>query len=348
MDRFHPILNSLSEAAQKTYKGQKRSDLKNSDFLFPETRSFPIVTPQDVPDAISNFGRMKGQMSYDAFLSKLYTFVKRKGPAFVAALPEATKEKLGVKKKVTANELSRIFKLGDKVRNTNTSCMHYGSEGIVKAFHELPHDMGCVVDYETTNSGDTWSKGERLKKTESQLQKIDPAEMDHEGPGIESKIAVPSLPTDDSEVVQMDYAVKPDVVMPNTLDPFDTPPQADDIEDEQEKMEIYGMAVSSLRAIMEDVTMILGVIDEPDVKNRLTAGWLQGKIAIASDYVGTIRDFLMFTPSNDDEESEAGNQPGLWENIRKKRERMGRKYRPAKPGEKDRPDPEQWKKLTKD
>ena len=41
------------------------------------------------------------------------------------------------------------------------------------------------------------------------------------------------------------------------------------------------------------------------------------------------------------------NRPGLWENIRKKKEKEGKKYRPAKPGDKDRPDPKQWKKLTK-
>lgn len=40
-------------------------------------------------------------------------------------------------------------------------------------------------------------------------------------------------------------------------------------------------------------------------------------------------------------------RPGLWENIRKKKQREGKKYKPAKPGDKDRPDPEQWKKLTK-
>lgn len=82
---------------QKTYKGKKRSDLKDSDFLFPEDRSFPIVTPQDVPDAISNFGRMKGNISYEAFLKKLYNKCKSKGPEFVAALPKASKEQLGLK-----------------------------------------------------------------------------------------------------------------------------------------------------------------------------------------------------------------------------------------------------------
>lgn len=38
-------------------------------------------------------------------------------------------------------------------------------------------------------------------------------------------------------------------------------------------------------------------------------------------------------------------KPGLWENIRKKKEREGKDYKPAKPGDKDRPDPEAWKKA---
>ena len=80
------------KAAQKTYSGKKRSELKDSDFLFPETRSFPIVSPQDVRDAISNFGRMKSTMSYDQFIKKLYQKAKNKGKAFVDAIPESTKK----------------------------------------------------------------------------------------------------------------------------------------------------------------------------------------------------------------------------------------------------------------
>jgi hypothetical protein len=87
----------FSEAYQKTYKGKKRSDLKDSDFLFPKERSFPIVTPRDIPDAISNFGRYSGTMTYDSFVQKLYQFAKKKGPAFIAAFPKKTKEKLGIK-----------------------------------------------------------------------------------------------------------------------------------------------------------------------------------------------------------------------------------------------------------
>jgi hypothetical protein len=35
----------------------------------------------------------------------------------------------------------------------------------------------------------------------------------------------------------------------------------------------------------------------------------------------------------------------LWENIRKKKQREGKKYRPAKPGDKDRPSKDSWKRA---
>lgn len=43
--------------------------------------------------------------------------------------------------------------------------------------------------------------------------------------------------------------------------------------------------------------------------------------------------------------TEGGSKPGLWDNIRKKKEREGKNYRPAKKGDKDRPDPDAWKKA---
>ena len=82
----------IEQAAQKFFGGKKRSNLKDSDFLFPAKRSFPIVTPADVPDAVSNFGRMSGNMSYEEFKNKLVSFVKKKGPKFVAALPTTIKK----------------------------------------------------------------------------------------------------------------------------------------------------------------------------------------------------------------------------------------------------------------
>ena len=51
------------------------------------------------------------------------------------------------------------------------------------------------------------------------------------------------------------------------------------------------------------------------------------------DYIDTMNEYS---------ESE---KPGLWENIRKKKEREGKNYKPAKPGDPDRPDPEALKKA---
>lgn len=240
-DRSKDILNSVNEtlisAAQKTYKGQKRSDLKDSDFLFPNTRSFPIVTPQDIPDAISNFGRMKGQMSYDAFLKKLYNMAKRKGPTFVAALPKATKDKLGITSKAEDGDFTKI------------------------------------------------------------------EEMETESP----------------EMELMEY-----------------------------KYDFYQMSLGAIKSIAVHAQAILDAVDSDSVKEGLTESWLQGKIAVTEDYMLTIHNFLMHGETETDTEGAeaAKNLPGLWENIRKKKEKMGKNYKPAKPGDKDRPNPEQWKKLT--
>lgn len=46
------------------------------------------------------------------------------------------------------------------------------------------------------------------------------------------------------------------------------------------------------------------------------------------------------------EKSEAESK-GLWHNIREKKKRMGKNYRPAKPGDKDYPDPKALKKAQK-
>ena len=119
------------------------------------------------------------------------------------------------------------------------------------------------------------------------------------------------------------------------------------IELDEYKGEFLEMNIGSLRAIIQHAKNILDSMDDPSVKENLTESWLQGKIAITEDYMRTIHDFVKYVPSEDDN-SFAGDKPGLWDNIRKKREREGKKYKPAKPGDPDRPNPEAWKNLTKD
>ena len=49
----------------------------------------------------------------------------------------------------------------------------------------------------------------------------------------------------------------------------------------------------------------------------------------------------------EDEDSLEEKYASLWENIRKKKKRMGKNYRPAKPGDKDYPDEKSLKKAQK-
>jgi hypothetical protein len=113
------------------------------------------------------------------------------------------------------------------------------------------------------------------------------------------------------------------------------------------KKDFYEMSVGSLKAIAQHAQNILNALESPMVKENLTESWLQGKIAITEDYMRTIHDFIMYVSEAADNIS-AADKPGLWENIRRKKDREGKKYKPARPGDKDRPDPKQWKKLTKE
>ena len=198
------------------------------------------------------------------------------------------------------------MKAGDKVKNINAACMHYGSEGIVETIEEMPENIGYIVGYKTTNSGPSWTADQYLRKTEDQLTLVD--HFDNYGLAEESES------------------------------------QEDELN--EYKKDFFEMSVGSLKAIAQNSQNILNSLENPSVKENLTESWLQGKIAITEDYMRTIHDFIMYVSEADDTIS-AADRPGLWENIRKKKEREGKKYKPAKPGDKDRPDSDQWKKLTK-
>ena len=95
-------------ATQDKFGGVKREDLKDSDFLFPSTRSYPIKTSKDVKDAIRNYGRGNHGLSFPAFIKKLYTFCKSRG--LTSAIPDSSLEKAGINKKESrASELYSEF-----------------------------------------------------------------------------------------------------------------------------------------------------------------------------------------------------------------------------------------------
>ena len=114
------------------------------------------------------------------------------------------------------------------------------------------------------------------------------------------------------------------------------------------KKDFYDMSVGSIRAIMHHAEQIINSLDNPMVAENLTTSWLQGKIAVTEDYMKTIHSYIMFVSEKSDKSDESNtlSKDGLWDNIRQKRLREGKKYKPAKRGDKDRPDTKQWKKLT--
>lgn len=63
-------------------------------------------------------------------------------------------------------------------------------------------------------------------------------------------------------------------------------------------------------------------------------------------YIPTIAEYVDFGEP-EEEWDIAVAKPGLWENIRKKKDREGDDYKPAKRGDPDRPNPESWKKAQK-
>jgi hypothetical protein len=72
------------------FGGKKRSELKDSDFMDPKRRSFPVMSCQDVRDAVSAWGRYTGSMTFDEFKDKLTRRAKSLGCE--ASLPAKWKE----------------------------------------------------------------------------------------------------------------------------------------------------------------------------------------------------------------------------------------------------------------
>lgn len=73
-------------------------------------------------------------------------------------------------------EQEEELKPGDKCKNINPDCEHFGSEGIVvKVFDINQNDgenrIGKAVEYKVSNNGPTFKQGETLTKTLDQLKR---------------------------------------------------------------------------------------------------------------------------------------------------------------------------------
>ena len=83
---------------------------------------------------------------------------------------------------ILVNEiLKKDLNVGDKVKNINPDCDHYGSEGVVKKITRRPEEKsdqvknkhnipGSDAEYEVTNDTKKAETGDRLKKSLDQLK----------------------------------------------------------------------------------------------------------------------------------------------------------------------------------
>jgi hypothetical protein len=113
------------------------------------------------------------------------------------------------------------------------------------------------------------------------------------------------------------------------------------------KEDLAEMVIGSLGAIKANAENVLNSLSRESVIENLSEPFLQQMAALAEDYVGTIHNYVMYAqePPEEMEEAEAGKRKGLWDNIREKKKRMGKNYKPAKPGSPDRPEEKSWKKA---
>jgi hypothetical protein len=98
---------------------------------------------------------------------------------------------------------------------------------------------------------------------------------------------------------------------------------------------------------LDQATADCGCIEAADFKMQVETYGYEEELNEENFYVPATAEYEDFGEETEEWDI-AGEKPGLWDNIRKKKERMGKNYKPAKPGDPDRPDPKSWKKAQSD
>lgn len=72
----------------------ERDALPDDDFVIPSSRNFPITSPEAVSDAVSSWGRYRGDVSFETFKRNLIRIAMRKGQDYVDALPQEWQDEM--------------------------------------------------------------------------------------------------------------------------------------------------------------------------------------------------------------------------------------------------------------
>ena len=97
----------VAALADRNTTPAQREEMPAGDFVIPETRNFPIVTPDDIPAAVSSWGRYRGAVTFETFKRRIIRIAQRKGAEFVNALPEAWQQELNAKTTALLELLNR-------------------------------------------------------------------------------------------------------------------------------------------------------------------------------------------------------------------------------------------------
>lgn len=97
----------VAAAADRDTTPAQREEMPAGDFVIPETRNFPIVTPDDIPAAVSSWGRYRGALSFETFKRRIIRLAQRKGAAFVAALPQQWRDEMETAQRAIREALYR-------------------------------------------------------------------------------------------------------------------------------------------------------------------------------------------------------------------------------------------------
>jgi hypothetical protein len=344
------------KAAEK-YGGVKRTELKDSDFLIPSERKFPIMTGQDVKDAVSNFGRYKGEMSYEEFKSKLVKIAKRKG--LQSSLPKTIKEEFKIKASIcvpneiksilaskaeknelNANDLEKVFVIGI------AKCDSFFRPGKT----DLQLAMARVNRFVKTKDADLLEDSDCFNFSDLELSLSSIELMENGVFNIEIKAEVEI----DEESLAEDKKNK-------TLNkPFRLPSGSNKkfgvyVKNDKGNVVVVKFGDPNMEIKRDDPERRKSYrarhgCDSPGPKWK--ANYWSCKMWSAkpvSKITGSECDCNGECNECEDEIENLieveGAKPGLWENIRKKKKKMGKNYKPAKPGSEDYPDKEAYEKA---
>jgi hypothetical protein len=95
---------------------------------------------------------------------------------------------------------------------------------------------------------------------------------------------------------------------------------------------------------IQQATADCNCIEAADFQMQIEAYGYEEELNEDNFYVPTAAEYVDFGETIEEWDC-AAEKPGLWENIRKKKEREGKNYKPAKPGDPDRPSKDAWKKA---